>query len=85
MCSIIRFLSIHGAGFVRNLVLSMAKHSPEKGERYLKQTLQLWRQALLRKGFSPEGIERDVKALEIGVRCRLWKVALLPGSSVCLS
>ena len=50
--------------------------APDAGERHLLRQVDVQRQALLRKGCSPERVEAECRSLEGAMRAEMWKIVL---------
>jgi Family of unknown function (DUF6074) len=80
-CRIMPFPSVRRAGYIRKLAWMMAHYRPGAAERTLAAQLNAQRRAMLRRGLSPEVVERELRALELAVRAKLWVIVMQGGDA----
>ena len=68
-------------GYIRKLARLMARYRPEAAERTLNAHLNAQYAAMLRRGLSPEVVERELRALELAVRAKLWVIVMQGGDA----
>ena len=78
-CQIVPFPSVRRVAYVRNLANMMVHYRPEAAERTLAAQLNAQRAAMLRRGLTPDVVERELRALELAVRARLWTIVMQRG------
>jgi hypothetical protein len=78
-CEIVAFPCVRRTGYVRKLAWMMAHYRPEAAERTLAAQLNAQSGAMLRRGLAPEVVERELRALELAVRARLWTIVMQGG------
>jgi hypothetical protein len=78
-CQIVPFPSVRRVAYVRNLANMMVHYRPEAAERTLAAQLNAQRAAMLRRGLTPDVVERELRALELAVRARLWTIVMQGG------
>ena len=81
MSRVLSFPRVRHRPFVAKHAANVAEMSEAAGERYLGQQLDVQRQTMLRRGIAPDLVEREVKALELGIRAALWRMVLTPGGA----
>ena len=80
-CQLIPFPAVRRVGLIRKLARLMASYSPEGGERALYARLNVQYNAMVSRGLSPELIERELRALELAVRAKLWTIVRQGGDA----
>jgi hypothetical protein len=78
---IVPFPAVRRIGFIRKLARLMASYSPEGGERALYVRLNAQYSAMMKRGLSPEVVERELQALECAVRTELWGIVMRGGDA----
>jgi hypothetical protein len=81
-CEIVAFPSVRRVGYVRKLAWMLVHYRPDAAERTLAAQLDIQRAAMLRRGLAPDVVERELRALELAVRARLWAIVMQGGGDV---
>jgi hypothetical protein len=81
MAEIVVFPLSRRIGSIRRMARMMASYSPEAAERSLATPLRQQREALIRRGFTPEVATREVKSFELAVRAQMWGIILRGGDA----
>jgi hypothetical protein len=76
MAKIVVFPSTRRVGAIGGLARRMASYSQEGAERTLAKQLSQQRDALIRKGITPEVATREVRSFELAVRAQLWGIIM---------
>ena len=79
MAEIIPFPLARRVEFVRRQANCALNMKPESGERHILRQVDQQRDILLRKGVSPEFVQRECGSLEAAIRAALWRGVLTPG------
>jgi hypothetical protein len=58
-----------------------AEQSPSAADANLQRQVQVQRDALLCRGVDPDAAERECRALEVAIRCQVWRLVLTPGGA----
>jgi Family of unknown function (DUF6074) len=78
---IVPFPAARRIGFVRKMAELMASYRPDAAERTLRARLDATKDALLRRGISPEVAAHEVRSLELAIRAKLWSIVLRGGDA----
>jgi uncharacterized protein DUF6074 len=78
---IVPFPAARRIGFIRSVAALMLSYRPEAAERALNARLDATRTAMLRRGLSPEVAKREIRALELAIRARLWVIVMQGGDA----
>jgi Family of unknown function (DUF6074) len=78
---IVPFPAARRAGHVRSMARLLLSYSPEGAERTLAANLTRQRATLLRHGLAPEVVDREIRALELAIRTRLWVIVMQGGDA----
>jgi hypothetical protein len=78
---IVPFPAARRIGFIRNVAALMLSYRPDAAERTLRARLDATRSAMLRRGLAPQTVEREVRALELAIRARLWTIVMQGGDA----
>ena len=81
MSRVLPFPRVRHRPFVAKHASNVAAMGETAGERYLGQQLQVQRQTMLKRGIAPDVVDKEVKALELGIRAALWRIVLTPGGA----
>ena len=76
---IVPFPAARRVGYVQKLARLLVTYSDRGAEQALGARLQTQRTVMLRRGISPDIVEREVRAFELAVRAELWRVLLCNG------
>jgi hypothetical protein len=81
MCEIIAFPATRRIGFIRNVAELVACCRPAAAERTLRARLDATQSAMLRRGIAPDVAAREVRALEVAIRTKLWAIVMQGGDA----
>jgi hypothetical protein len=73
---IIPFPATRRVGFIRNVARVLASYSADAAETALSARLGTQRDAMLRRGITPDVAAREVRSLELAIRARLWVIVM---------
>jgi hypothetical protein len=79
MAEVIAFPAARRIGFIRNMADSMLSYRPDAAERTLSARLDATRDAMLRRGLSPDVVDREIRSLELAIRAKLWTIIMQGG------
>jgi hypothetical protein len=80
-CEVIPFPSGRRVGTIRRQARTMAGYSPDAAERTLAAQLNAQRAAMLRRGIAPAVVERELRSLELAIRCELCALGMPDGGA----
>jgi hypothetical protein len=78
---IVPFPAARRIGFIRSVAALMLSYRPEAAERTLSARLDATQSAMLRRGLSPEVVNREIRTLELAIRAKLWTIAMQGGDA----
>ena len=67
--------------FIERQALVALGMKPDSGDRHIVRTVEKQREILLRKGVSPDLVDRECLSLEGALRAALWRVVMTPGGA----
>jgi hypothetical protein len=76
MAQIVPFPAVRRIGLIRNMARVMATYRTDAAERTLQARLDATRNAMLRRGITPEVAAREVRSLELAIRTKLWTIVM---------
>jgi hypothetical protein len=81
MAEIVPFPAARRIRLIRNMARLLATYRPDAAERTLQRHLEATRDAMLRRGLSPEMVQREIRSLELAIRAKLWTIVMQGGDA----
>jgi hypothetical protein len=77
---VLPFPRLRDRNYVLRHAARMAAVSERAAEKHLATQLDVQRATMARRGIASELIEKQIHALELAIRCELWREILTPDS-----